>query len=111
MRSPYARQPRLSFRFLIQGRHETQGHFDRTISALHNAALDDTGWPHAFTLIDEAVGTIGTPDQVARKMDRFKNEFQCTHFIMSTQLAGMDPKKSTRSLELFAKEIMPSFRE
>ena len=53
---------------------------------------------------------IGTPDQVARKMERFKDEFQCTHFIMSTQLAGMDPKKSTRSLELFAKEIMPSFR-
>ena len=29
---------------------------------------------------------------------------------MSTQLAGMDPRKSTRSLELFAKEIMPSFQ-
>ena len=41
---------------------------------------------------------IGTPDQVARKMERFTDEFQCTHFIMSTQLAGMDPRKSTRSL-------------
>ena len=53
---------------------------------------------------------IGTPDQVARKMERFAAEYRCTHFIMSTQLAGMDPRKSTRSLELFAKEIMPAFR-
>ena len=37
-----------------------QDHFDRIITALHDAALDDTGWPHAFALIDEAVGTIGT---------------------------------------------------
>ena len=43
-------------------------------------------------------------------MERFTHEFQCIHFIMSTQLAGMDPRKSTRSLELFAKEIMPNFR-
>ena len=54
---------------------------------------------------------IGTPDQVAQKMERFAAEYRCTHFIMSTQLAGMDPRKSTRSLELFAKEIMPAFRD
>jgi len=53
---------------------------------------------------------IGTPDQVARKLEQFRKDFVCTHFIMSTQLAGMDPKKATRSLELFAKEVLPSFR-
>ena len=37
-----------------------QDNFDRIVSALHDAALDDTGWPHAFALIDEAVGTVGT---------------------------------------------------
>ena len=30
---------------------------------------------------------IGTPDQVARKLERFQRQFRCTHFIMSTQLA------------------------
>jgi alkanesulfonate monooxygenase SsuD/methylene tetrahydromethanopterin reductase-like flavin-dependent oxidoreductase (luciferase family) len=54
---------------------------------------------------------IGTPDQVGKKMEQFSKEFQCTHFIMSTQLAGLDPKKATRSMELFAREIMPSFRK
>jgi alkanesulfonate monooxygenase SsuD/methylene tetrahydromethanopterin reductase-like flavin-dependent oxidoreductase (luciferase family) len=53
---------------------------------------------------------IGTPDQVARKLEQFCREFRCTHFIMSTQLPGMDPRKGTRALELFAKEVMPSFR-
>ncbi len=52
---------------------------------------------------------IGTPEQVARKLERFCKEFLCTHLIMSTQLPGMDPKKGTRALELFAKEVMPSF--
>jgi len=53
---------------------------------------------------------IGTPDQVARKLEQFRKEFVCTHLIMSTQLAGLDPKKGTASLELFAREIMPSLR-
>src|SRR5262249_19580059 len=54
---------------------------------------------------------IGTPDQVARKLERFQREFRCTHFIMSTQLPGMDPRKGTRALELFAREVMPGFRK
>ena len=53
---------------------------------------------------------IGTPDQVARKLERFRQERHCTHFIMATQLPGLDPRKGTRSLELFAREIMPQLR-
>ena len=37
-----------------------QDNFDRIVSALHDAALDDTVWPSASTLIDEAVGMVGT---------------------------------------------------
>lgn len=54
---------------------------------------------------------IGTPDQVTRKLERFCQDFLCTHFTMATQLPGLDPKKGTRSLELFAKEVMPNFRK
>jgi alkanesulfonate monooxygenase SsuD/methylene tetrahydromethanopterin reductase-like flavin-dependent oxidoreductase (luciferase family) len=53
---------------------------------------------------------IGTVDQVARKLEQFRKDFVCTHLIMSTQLPGLDPTKATASLELFAKEIMPSLR-
>ena len=55
---------------------------------------------------------IGTPDQVAAKLERFCREYpSCTHFIMSTQLPGMDPAKGTRALELFAREVLPAFRK
>ena len=71
-----------------------------------------------FTRPDELRGStfgqavmIGTPDQVAKKMENFCDEYQCTHFIMSTQLPGLDPKKATRSLELFAREVLPQFRD
>jgi hypothetical protein len=32
------------------------------------------------------------------------------HFVIGAQLPGLDPKKGTRSLELFAKEVMPSLQ-
>ena len=53
---------------------------------------------------------VGSPDTVARKFDGFCRNFPCTDFIMSTHFAGIDPRLSTRSMELFAKEIMPAFR-
>ena len=37
-----------------------QDHFDRIVSALHEAALDDTLWPSTLRLTDEAVGMAGT---------------------------------------------------
>ena len=37
-----------------------QDQFDRIVSGLHDAALDDTVWPSAARLIDEAVGMAGT---------------------------------------------------
>ncbi len=37
-----------------------QDNFDRIVSALHEAALDDTLWPSTSALIDEAVGMVGT---------------------------------------------------
>jgi len=53
---------------------------------------------------------IGTPEQVGRKMEKFCQQFQCTDFIMDSQFPGLDPRKGTRSMELFAKEVMPAFR-
>ena len=53
---------------------------------------------------------VGSPDEVARKMEAFKKGNDCTHFVMSTQAAGLDPRKAARSIDLFAKEVMPSFQ-
>jgi alkanesulfonate monooxygenase SsuD/methylene tetrahydromethanopterin reductase-like flavin-dependent oxidoreductase (luciferase family) len=54
---------------------------------------------------------IGTPDEVGKKLEQFCQDFQCTDFIMDMQFPGLDPAKSTRSMELFAAEIMPSFKD
>lgn len=53
---------------------------------------------------------IGTPEECARKLEKFRSEYACTHFVMSSHFPGMDPGKSTRSLELFAREVVPHFR-
>lgn len=54
---------------------------------------------------------IGTPQQVAEKIERFQREFACTDFIMGTQFPGLEPAKGTRALELFAKQVMPHFKD
>lgn len=53
---------------------------------------------------------VGTPQQVTAKMEKFISAYRCTDFIMNTQFPGIDPAKATRSMELFAKEVMPKFR-
>jgi alkanesulfonate monooxygenase SsuD/methylene tetrahydromethanopterin reductase-like flavin-dependent oxidoreductase (luciferase family) len=67
----------------------------------------------AEDLRDSRVGRsamIGSPDQIAQRLRKFTQNFNCTHFVMVTQLPGMDPRDANRSLELFAREVMPQFR-
>jgi alkanesulfonate monooxygenase SsuD/methylene tetrahydromethanopterin reductase-like flavin-dependent oxidoreductase (luciferase family) len=54
---------------------------------------------------------IGTPGQVAARLRKFTANYNCTHFVMVTQLPGMPPRDANRSLELFAREVLPQFRE
>jgi alkanesulfonate monooxygenase SsuD/methylene tetrahydromethanopterin reductase-like flavin-dependent oxidoreductase (luciferase family) len=54
---------------------------------------------------------IGTPTQIAEKFEKFLQDFACTDFIMETQMPGIDPMKANRSFELFAKKVMPEFRD
>lgn len=54
---------------------------------------------------------VGTPDQVAEKLDKFCDEFICTDFVMNMQLPGMDVPTCNRAIERFAKEVMPAFRD
>jgi len=96
--------------------HSMMDFYREILVEANDAPGDEMIWPFkdAKEIRHSAFGQavmIGTPDQVARKMERFCQEFRCTHFIMSTQLAGMDPRKGTRAMELFAKEVLPSFRK
>ena len=95
--------------------HAMMEYYGKILAQANDVPGDDAMWKFQRTdrLRDTGFGRavmIGTPDQVARKIEAFQKDFRCTHFVMATQLAGMDPKKGTRALELFAKEVMPAFR-
>jgi len=96
--------------------HSMMEFYGEILAEAKDAPGDEQGWQfkRPQDIRHSAFGRaamIGTPDQVAQKLERFRQNFLCTHFIMSTQLPGLDPKKATRSLELFAKEVLPSFRK
>ena len=54
---------------------------------------------------------IGSPATITQKFEDFLAGFACTDFIMETQMPGIEPAKANRSFELFAKEVMPKFRD
>ena len=53
---------------------------------------------------------IGTPDECVAKIQALAKARVFTHLVLVTQFPGMDPKKSTESLRLFAKEVAPRVR-
>lgn len=95
--------------------HNSMEYYGKIMAEANDVPGDDNIWrfKDAGELRDSGFGRaamIGTPDKVARRLEQFCQNYHCTHFVFGTQLPGLDPKKVTRSLELFAKEIMPSFR-
>jgi alkanesulfonate monooxygenase SsuD/methylene tetrahydromethanopterin reductase-like flavin-dependent oxidoreductase (luciferase family) len=54
---------------------------------------------------------VGTPEDAINEIERYRQETRVTHLVMWTQLAGLDPRKARRSMELFAKEVVPHFRQ
>ncbi len=92
------------------------GYYERVLGEAADVEGDDQPLPfktpeeiRASPLADFAL-MIGTPQQVAEKLDRFCNDFACTDFILSTHFAGIDAAKSSRSNQLFAEQVMPAFR-
>ncbi|MCS6924872.1 MAG: LLM class flavin-dependent oxidoreductase [Candidatus Binatia bacterium] len=54
---------------------------------------------------------IGSPDEIAREIERFTQTVRTTHLVLGMHLPGLDPAKSQRSMELFAREVMPGLRK
>jgi alkanesulfonate monooxygenase SsuD/methylene tetrahydromethanopterin reductase-like flavin-dependent oxidoreductase (luciferase family) len=54
---------------------------------------------------------IGSPDEVGQELEQMIGSLRTTHLILGMHLPGLDPAKSQRSMELFAKEIMPGLRK
>jgi len=53
---------------------------------------------------------IGTPDDAIRMLEDYQRRTRVTHLVMAMPLPGVDPRKVQKSMELFAKEVMPYLR-
>ena len=66
-----------------------------------------TNEPDVEDLLDRYL-VIGTPDVVIRQIDRIKQMVGITHFNCSFWFGDMEQKRVLRSMERFAKEVMPA---
>ncbi|MDA1127206.1 MAG: LLM class flavin-dependent oxidoreductase [Chloroflexi bacterium] len=84
----------------------------RDIGAARGASR---GSSRADSLTSESVmeefAAVGTPDQVAAKLERFKEMYEPQEFMCWFNIGGMLPHAEVESsMRLFAKEVMPRFQ-
>src|SRR5215469_14452755 len=53
---------------------------------------------------------IGSPDEVAAKLNASFSKVRTTHLVFATHLPGLAPERSRRSMELFAREVAPQLK-
>jgi alkanesulfonate monooxygenase SsuD/methylene tetrahydromethanopterin reductase-like flavin-dependent oxidoreductase (luciferase family) len=52
---------------------------------------------------------VGTPDDVAERIARFREEARLENFQLFPSIPGVSFAKAMRSLELFGTEVIPRF--
>jgi alkanesulfonate monooxygenase SsuD/methylene tetrahydromethanopterin reductase-like flavin-dependent oxidoreductase (luciferase family) len=52
---------------------------------------------------------IGTPDTCVRQIRRLQEQVGITHFNCSFWFGDLEQPRVLRSMELFAREVMPAF--
>lgn len=53
---------------------------------------------------------VGSPDEVAREILSFTTGIRTTHLVLGMHFPGVPPAAVQRSMELFAKEVMPALK-
>ena len=76
--------------------------YPRDPSALSKVTEDDV-W--------ERGTAFGSPERVVEQMKRYMREAGATSFMSQMRIGGLEHKKVLRSMELFAKYVMPALRE
>ena len=54
---------------------------------------------------------FGSPKRVVDQMKRYMHQAGATSFMLQMRIGGLEHDKVMRSMELFAKEVMPALRE
>jgi luciferase family oxidoreductase group 1 len=66
------------------------------------------GEPDTDDLLDRFL-VIGTPDTVVRQIQRLQEQVGITHFNCSFWFGDMDRARILKSMDLFARDVMPAF--
>ena len=102
--------------------NEAKAGFEKTINNYLGTLRDigtsrgsSRGSSRAFSLTAESVmeefAAVGTPDQVASKLKKFKEMYGPQEIMCWFNIGGMLPHAEVEgSMRLFAKEVMPRFR-
>lgn len=67
--------------------------------------------PPSYETYLETTAYFGTPDHLVTKIGRLRDEHNIQYFGASMSFGSMKHSKVMRSMELFAREVMPHFRE
>ena len=53
---------------------------------------------------------IGTPQEVVREIQRYRDQLGVTHMLFRMQWPGMPHREVIRQLELFGQQVAPQFK-
>jgi len=53
---------------------------------------------------------VGSPDEVASKLNASLTKVRTTHLVLGMHLPGIAPERSRSSMELFAREVAPQLK-
>jgi alkanesulfonate monooxygenase SsuD/methylene tetrahydromethanopterin reductase-like flavin-dependent oxidoreductase (luciferase family) len=77
-------------------------HYPQDPAVLSRVTLEDV-W--------ERGTCFGSPERVIRLMQRYMERSGTTHWMVQMRIGGLEHDKVLRSMELFAREVMPALRE
>ena len=62
-------------------------------------------------MIEHDVLMVGTPDEVAERIEKYRDGIGLNHFQLFPSIPFLDFEQSMRSLELFGTDVMPRFQD
>ena len=96
--------------------HDLNG-LRRTLTGGSEIYMDLDQWrntrseqPPTYESLLESTAYFGTPDRIVKKIEKLRDEHGIQYFGANMSYGSMEHSRVMRSMELFAKEVMPHFK-
>ena len=94
----------------LGGYRRTLTHGDEINVDLDHWRRTRTVEPPSYESELETTAYFGTPEQCVQRITKLRDEYGIGYFGASMSFGEMEHSRVLRSMELFAKEVMPKFR-